>query len=66
MLTEVWSDGGRADDLPIQVSLAMPPRDPRSPAIFPSVTGAREGMLWAYRENPATGPEERIREKHLT
>jgi hypothetical protein len=57
-VTEVWSDGGRADDLPIQVSLAMPPRDPRSPAIFPSETGAREGMLWAYRENPTTGPKE--------
>jgi hypothetical protein len=57
-VTEVTSEGGSGAELPIQVSLAMPPRNPASPAIFPSATGVRAGVLWASRENSATGAEE--------
>jgi hypothetical protein len=57
-VTEVKSDGGSSADLPVQVSLAMPDPDPAADTPFPAAAGGRDGVLWASRENSATGAED--------
>jgi len=53
--TEVLSDAG-SQNVPLQLNLAMPAPDSVAHTIFPAAAGAREGMLWASRENNLTAP----------
>jgi hypothetical protein len=55
-VTEVTSDSKA--DLPIQVSLAMPDSDSAARTNFPVAVGSRNGVLWATRENNATGAQD--------
>ena len=55
-VTELTSEGASGSDLPIRVGLAMPNPGSAAPPGFPIAAGSRDGVLWATRENGATGP----------
>ncbi len=54
-VTEVTSASDGIADVPLQVSLAMPKPGVAGPSDFPVAVGDRNGVLWATRENDATG-----------
>jgi hypothetical protein len=54
-VTEVTSATDGIADVPLQVSLAMPKPGVEEPSDFPVAVGDRNGVLWATRENDATG-----------
>jgi hypothetical protein len=55
-VTEVTSDS--KTDLPIHLSLDMPEFGSEAPPGFPVTVGSRDGVLWATRENNATGGQD--------
>lgn len=55
-VTELTSEGADGADFPIQVGIAMPQPGSSAPLGFPVAAGRRNGVLWATRENGATGP----------
>jgi hypothetical protein len=57
-VTEMVSDGINTAELPIEIALTVPTPDPAFHDIFPSAAGGRHGVLWASRENSATGLKE--------
>lgn len=57
-VTELTSEGAGGSDLPIRVGLAMPNPGSAAPPAFSIAAGSRNGVLWATRENGATGPQD--------
>jgi hypothetical protein len=51
--TQVSTDAG-SQDVPLRLNLAMPAPDEVTHTVFPAAAGARDGMLWASRENNLT------------
>ncbi len=56
-VTEVTSEAGNSD-VPVQVSLTMPTSAPPAPPGFPVEAGNQNGVLWATRENNASGAQD--------
>jgi hypothetical protein len=57
-VTEVSSESGDGPDLPIEVSLAMPIPSSSPVGRFSVTAGARDDVIWATRENMASGQED--------
>ena len=53
-VSQVFTDTG-SSNVPLQLALAMPAPDAVLHTTFPAAVGAREGMLWASRENNLNG-----------
>jgi hypothetical protein len=57
-VTEVTAENGGPAGTPIQVSLEMPTPGPGAPTNFPAAVGVQNNVLWATRENAATGSQD--------
>lgn len=57
-VTEATAKGGGVAGTPIRVSLEMPAPGPGASTNFPVAVGNQNGVLWATRENGATGSQD--------